>query len=206
MKLCWLTLDDCYFAFVHDFSKHHYNNQLFFVVCLFFSSAWEVASHDLYWGAGTEGQERANRAWDSSQGVAQQFMWHFLSALNHHNISEHQYPSLGELTVPLDIMLYKMLIKFHVTFSTFLFEVIGTKWNARTTANEFGRQYTFFCKETQIKLQQRKADYTMLFVDRRFPIDVIFCASVWGRGERKERMKEEASSSDHTVLASSQQQ
>lgn len=28
------------------------------------------------------------------------------------------------------------------------------------------------------KLQERKADCTMLFVDRRFPIDVIFYASV----------------------------
>lgn len=35
--------------------------------------------------------------------------------------------------------------------------------------------------------QQRKSDCTMLFVDRGFPIDVIFYASVWERREREEQ-------------------
>lgn len=45
--------------------------------------------------------------------------------------------------------------------------------------------------------QQKRSDCTMLFVDRGFPIDVIFYASVW---ERRERRGEERGERTHWLL------
>lgn len=73
-----------------------------------------------------------------------------------------------------------MLFHFYVTFFSFsildyeAFEIM--KWKDYSKHNH--KQYAFLYKDNVEKLQQRKADCTMLFVDRRFPIDVIFYASV----------------------------
>lgn len=49
-----------------------------------------------------------------------------LSALNYQDESKYHYPGFREFPEPLDIILYKMLFNFHITFFPFLFEIVGT--------------------------------------------------------------------------------
>lgn len=101
-----------------------------FFCCLVFFGFFFFPQHEklplmFYIEKQAERGRRGQTGHGSSEGVAQQFVWH-LPVLNHHDITKYHYPSFEELAVSLDIILYKTLFNFHVTISPFLFEIIGT--------------------------------------------------------------------------------
>lgn len=118
----WVLLCICSWSFQTPLQYSTFSAVSFF----FFFPQPENLLLVIYIRSRQRGAGQGKWAWHSSECIAQWFVWCLLSALNYQNKLKYHYPSFGELTVSLDIMLYKMLFNFHVTFSPFLFEIIGT--------------------------------------------------------------------------------